>query len=109
MKKTSEEIERGKEFVFAAKKQSKVVAKYVRKLRKEQGLTLAQMSLKTGMCLSTISALETGERAIHLYQLLNMANALGYTFYITRTGKLQHKKIKQTKKKNVKTTTKNND
>ena len=54
----------------------KRIGKYIRKLRKEQGLTQAQLAAKCGVSASTITKCEAGETSISFETAQSIAGAL---------------------------------
>ena len=62
------------------------IANLLKKLRKERGLTQAEVALLTGVDQSAISKLESGERGIKFVEVDFFANALGIGVgHFTRT------------------------
>ena len=59
------------------KSRQAAIANLLRELRKERGLTQAEVALFTGVDQSAISKIESGERGIKLVEVDFYANALG--------------------------------
>ncbi len=54
------------------------VAKIVRGLRREHGMTQQQLAERAGISQTYISLIESGRRSVNLRRLQSMARALGY-------------------------------